>query len=226
MSPARGPRRCCRGSDPIAGPRPQIVVATRNPKKLAELRRYLAGVPARLVSLSAYPRVPPVREDGATFEQNAVKKALLPSRRAPGALVVADDSGLMVDALGGAPGVRSARFAGRRVGGDGANNAKLLRALRRIPPPLRVARFVCVVAVARRGRLLGTVRAECHGTIAPAPRGRTGFGYDPVFIPAGGTRTFAELGPRAKDRLSHRARAMRRARPLIAAALRAARRAA
>lgn len=202
-----------------------LLLATRNPKKLVELRRCLRGVRARYQTLDAYPRVPPVREDGATFEANALKKALTPSRRVPEAVVVAEDSGLVVTALGGAPGVRSARFS---RGGDTANNAKLLRRLRDVPPAGRGAAFVCVVAVAWRGRRVGMVRAECRGTIAGAPRGTTGFGYDPVFIPRGPRgfrRTFAELGPRVKDRLSHRGRALRRARPLIRAALRAARRA-
>ena len=202
---------------------PPLLLATRNPKKLAELRRGLRGVRARCETLDAYPQVPPVREDGATFDANALKKALGPSRRLPDALVVAEDSGLVVTALGGAPGVRSARFS---RGGDAANNRKLLRLLRGVPAARRGAAFVCVVAVAWRGRRLGLARGECRGTIAEAPRGATGFGYDPVFIPRGFRRTFAELGPRVKDRLSHRGFALRRARPLIRAALRAARRAA
>ncbi len=209
---------------------PRLLLATRNPKKLVELRRCLRGVRARYETLDAYPQVPPVREDGATFEANAVKKALGPSRRVPDAVVIAEDSGLVVTALGGAPGVRSARFAAGRSGGahDTANTAKVLRWLRGVPPARRGAAFVCVVAVALRGRVLGTIRGECRGTIAEGPRGRTGFGYDPIFIPRGprgDRRTFAELGPRVKDRLSHRARAMRRARPLIARSLRACRRA-
>lgn len=210
-----------------------VLLATRNPHKLIELRRYLRGIPARLVTLDAYPQVPPVREDGATFEQNAVKKAVLPSRRVP-VLVVAEDSGLVVPALGGAPGVTSARFAApvrrrgvaearRGLSRDAANTAKLLRRLQDAPPARRRAAFVCVVAVARAGHLLGVVRGECRGTIADRPRGTTGFGYDPVFVPAGERRTFAELGPRVKDAISHRARALRRARPLIARSLARAR---
>lgn len=167
-----------------------------------------------------------MREDGATFEQNAIKKAVLPSRRVP-VLVVAEDSGLTVEALGGAPGVRSARFArqrgvaGRGVARDAANNAALLRVLRGVPTLRRRAAFVCVVALAHQGRLLGMARGECWGRIAETARGATGFGYDPLFIPRGFRRTFAQLGPRVKDRLSHRAKALARARPLIARALRA-----
>lgn len=196
--------------------RPFLLLATRNPKKLAELRRYLHGLRARCVTLKAFPQIPAVREDGATFEANAVKKALGPSRRVP-ALVVAEDSGLVVPALGSAPGVRSARFArGRRgVSRDAANNAKLLRLLRGLPLARRRAAFVCVVALAHRGTVLGVMRGECGGAIADHPHGTTGFGYDPVFVPRGFRRTFAELGPRVKDMLSHRARALRRARPLI-----------
>jgi len=198
-----------------------VLLATRNPKKLAELRRHLRGIRVRCVTLDAYPDIPPVREDGATFEANAVKKARAPSRRVP-LLVVAEDSGLVVPVLRGAPGVRSARFArGRRAGDrDAANNAELLRAMRGLPPRRRRAAFVCVVAIAHRGRIVGVVRGECRGSIAPSPRGTSGFGYDPLFIPRGYRRTFAELGPRAKDRLSHRGQALARARPLIARALR------
>lgn len=200
-----------------------LLLATRNAKKLSELRRYLQGIRARLVTLAAYPRVPPVREDGATFEHNAIKKAMGPSRRVP-ALVVAEDSGLVVPALGGAPGVRSSRFSrSRSRDRDAANNAKLLRMMRGIPPARRGARFVCVVAIAHRGRLLGIARGVCRGRIAEHPRGASGFGYDPLFMPHGSRRTFAELGPRVKDALSHRARALARARPLIARSLRAPR---
>lgn len=205
-----------------------LLLATRNPKKLAELRRYLRGIRARSQPLNAYPAIPPVREDGKTFEANAIKKALLPSRRAPEAVVIAEDSGLVVEVLRGAPGVRTARFAraSRGASQDAANNAKLLRVLRRVPPVRRGAAFICVVAIAWRGRIVGLVRGECYGTISEALRGTTGFGYDPLFLPRGFRRTFAELGPRVKDRLSHRARAMRRARPLIETALRSARAAA
>ena len=221
---------------------PALLLATRNPQKLAELRRHLRGVQARYRTLDAYPAIPVVRENGATFEANAIKKALLPSRRVPEAVVIAEDSGLVVDTLHGAPGVRTARFARARRGVDGygkrkpyhrlladrdeANNAKLLRVLRHVPTARRGAAFVCVVALARRGRLLGVVRGECRGVISEQLRGATGFGYDPLFVPRGFRRTFAELGPRAKDRLSHRARAMRRARPLIEKSLRSARAAA
>ena len=196
-----------------------LLLATRNPHKLKELRRALRGLPMQVVTLADFPHLASVCEDGATFEVNAIKKAVVPSRRVS-ELVLAEDSGLVVAALRGAPGVRSARFSRARPGvdRDAANNAKLLRLLRSVPPSRRQAAFVCVIAVASRGHVLGVVRGECRGAITMTPRGRTGFGYDPLFIPRGRRRTFAELGPRVKDRLSHRARALTKARPLIARA--------
>lgn len=150
-------------------------------------------------------------EEGGTFEENAVSKA-----RALHALVggwcLADDSGLAVDALGGAPGVRSARYAGSTDSGearDRANTRKLLDALSSVAAPLRTARFVCVVALVgpRDQRLLA--RGECLGEIIDAPRGHNGFGYDPVFVPAGYAQTMAELPSGEKNRISHRGRALR-----------------
>lgn len=169
----------------------------------------------RVLTLERFPAIPPVREDKPTLRANSVKKAVETSRRTD-LPVLADDSGLKVRALGGGPGVRSARFAGpalRRGSGqaqdDRANIAKLLRLLRRVPPSRRQARFVCVLALARRGRLIRTFEGICRGVVAPRPAGRTGFGYDPVFIPEGLRRTLAQLGPAVKDRLSHRTRAIR-----------------
>ena len=202
---------------------PAVLLATRNSKKLAELRRHLRGLRVPFRTLAESPAIPVVREDQPTFEANAIKKAVLPSRRVED-LVVAEDSGLTVDALDGAPGVRTARFAKSPAAlRDAANNAKLLRLLRGVPDRQRQAAFICVVAIASRGRLVGITRGVCRGRIAHEQRGSTGFGYDPVFIPLRFRRTFAQLGPRVKDRLSHRSRAMRQARPLIVRALRAAR---
>lgn len=199
---------------------PTVVLATRNPKKLKELQRLTRGLYVRWLTLRAFPRLPPVVEDGRTFAANARKKALAVAR-ATGHVAVADDSGLEVDALRGKPGVRSARYAGQRAG-DAANNRKLLRALRRLPAARRGAQFRCCIAVAdSRGRV-ATVEGRVRGRIADRPRGRSGFGYDPLFLIPRYRRTFAELGPRIKDRLSHRARALRKARPLIQRALRAA----
>ena len=188
---------------PRSGAKQSLLLATRNAKKARELRRLLRGSRLRVVTLERFPRIPPVCEDKPTLRENAVKKAVVTSRHT-GLPVLADDSGLEVKALKGAPGVRSARYAGQ----DRANVAKLLRALEDLPPARRRARFVCVLALASEGRLVRTFRGLCEGSIAPAPAGRTGFGYDPVFIPRGRRKTLAELGPRVKDILSHRTRAV------------------
>lgn len=182
-----------------------LLLATRNRRKAREIERLLKEFPIRLVTLDRFPEIPPVKEDQATFRANAVKKAVTTSRHTilP---VLAEDSGLEVRALGGKPGLFSARFAGPAQD-DRANNAKLLRMLRNFPPSRRGARFVCWMALAIGGRLVRTFRGACSGSIALQPAGRTGFGYDPVFIPHGHRRTMAQLGPRLKDRLSHRSRA-------------------
>ena len=171
----------------------------------------------RWLFLDDLPEIPPVIEDGRTFAANARKKALV-TARAFRCVVVADDSGLEVDALGGAPGVRSARYAGARAG-DAKNNRKLLRALAGCPPARRGAQFRCCIAVASPDGRVTTVEGRVRGRIAARLSGRTGFGYDPLFIIPQYGRTLAALGPRIKDRVSHRARALRKARPLILRAL-------
>ena len=193
------------------------VLATRNRYKLRELQRLTRGLSVRWLTLKHFPWIPPVHEDGRTFAANARKKALAVAR-ATGCVSVADDSGLEVGALGGAPGVRSARYAGPGVS-DTANNRKLLRALRGLPPSRRHAQFRCCIAVASSDGHVSTAQGRVRGIIAGRPRGRTGFGYDPLFVIPRYRRTFAELGPRVKDRLSHRAQAIRKARPLILRAL-------
>jgi len=185
-----------------------ILCATRNRHKVRELRRLLAGIPVRLLLLDQFPDIPPVSETGRTFRENAVKKAVSVSRRTI-LLVLAEDSGLEVKALGGRPGVRSARFAGSSQN-DSANNARLLRAMAHVPASKRRARFVCCLALAAGGRLIRTFQAECAGSIAVSPAGRGGFGYDPLFIPQGDRRTMAQLGPAVKNRISHRAKAVRK----------------
>ena len=202
-----------------------LVIATRNRGKCAELAELLQLPGVALRSLRDYPRAPRVVEDGATFAANARKKALVIAH-ATGCLTVGDDSGLLVDALRGSPGVRSARFAGPRAT-DAQNNAKLLRLLREVPPHRRGAAFHCTLAVADPSGWVRTVAGECRGRIIDQPRGRSGFGYDPLFLIARHHRTFAELGRAYKQRLSHRARAARRARLIVARYLasRAARRA-
>ncbi|MBI3318860.1 MAG: RdgB/HAM1 family non-canonical purine NTP pyrophosphatase [Candidatus Omnitrophica bacterium] len=185
-----------------------LLLATRNPKKVHELRRLLKGVPVRFLTLGQFPDIPAVEEDGKTFRSNALKKAMIPSRSTilP---VLAEDSGLEVRALGGAPGVRSARYAGADQD-DAGNVAKLLKVLKKFPRSQRQARFVCSMVLAAGGKPIGIFEGSCAGWISFSARGKTGFGYDPVFIPAGRQKTMADLGPRLKDRLSHRAQAARK----------------
>ncbi|KMV21020.1 non-canonical purine NTP pyrophosphatase [Mycobacterium heckeshornense] len=194
-----------------------LLVASRNRKKLAELRRVLdsAGIAAlKLISLDDVPAFDEIPETGATFEDNALAKAR-GGFAATGLACVADDSGLEVVALNGMPGVLSARWAGVH-GDDAANTALLLAQLRDVPDERRGARFVSACAlVSGSGEVV--VRGEWPGVIAREPRGDGGFGYDPVFVPEGETRTAAQLSPAEKDALSHRGRALR----LLLPALRA-----
>ena len=189
----------------------RVLIATSNSGKL----RDFAGAAAVFgVEVSALPKMamlPAVEEDGATFEANARKKAEAYSRYAPGELVLADDSGLEVDALGGAPGVWSARYAAAAPGensSDQANNAKLLRHLAAVPQERRSARFVCVIAAARDGETVASFRGEAEGQILFEPRGSNGFGYDPLFYVPEVAKTFAEFTAEDKARISHRGRAM------------------
>ena len=186
-----------------------LIVATRNAHKTREIRRIL-GADFAVSDLSAYPEAPETVETGKTFEENAVLKATTASRQLPG-LVVADDSGLEVDALGGAPGIYSARYAGQNAT-DKQNIDKLLAELARIERAKRSARFCCVIAQAREGKLLGTFEGVVEGMIVDSPRGRGGFGFDPVFMPTEFGKTFGQLSPREKDQVSHRARALEKLR--------------
>ncbi len=200
-----------------------LLFASRNPGKLAELGRLVAGLPIRVVSPAEVARpLPDVVEDGATFAENAVKKAVALAR-ASGMHALADDSGLCVDALHGMPGVRSARWSEPEAPGlagearDAANNRKLLRGLEGVPPEIRGAEYRAVLALAAPdGTVLATASGACRGTVAEAPRGTGGFGYDPLFLPeAAPGRTMAELEAGEKDALSHRGRALRELRPIL-----------
>ncbi len=201
-----------------------LVFATRNPGKLVELRQLLPGIEVLSVDEAAHligTRIPEVIEDADTFEGNAIKKAREVSELT-GFPALADDSGLEVDALDGAPGVYSARYAGDHAG-DAANNTKLLAALTGVPPERRTARFRCVLALADvRGSLANetiTAHGVAEGVLLEELRGTGGFGYDPLFLfPALG-QTFAELGVGTKGDLSHRAQAMRAIRPKLLAYL-------
>jgi XTP/dITP diphosphohydrolase len=193
-----------------AEPRRTLIFATRNRGKLAELTSLVAPLGLSVVSVADRPEVPDVEEDGNTFEANATKKARLVAE-ATGLPSLADDSGLVVDALNGEPGVRSARYAGHRAD-DRANNARLLAALEGVPSASRAAHFVCVMALAdphgALGQAVRITRGQCAGQILEAPRGAGGFGYDPLFLVPELGQTFAELAPEQKNEISHRARAM------------------
>ncbi len=191
----------------------RFLLATRNRHKVREFRRIFKKGPVRFVTLDACDGIPAVRETGKTFLANAIKKAVQSSRHTT-LPVIAEDSGFEVKALGGRPGVKSARFAGPAQN-DQANVDKLVRLMKTVPVSKRQARFVCAIAVARAGKLLKTVEESCSGSIAVVPAGKTGFGYDPVFIPRGYSKTNAQLGARVKDSISHRARALRRLAPFI-----------
>lgn len=183
----------------------RVLIATRNSGKVRELAAALAGAGVDAIGLDAVDDNLDVAETGATFEANARLKAETWSRTT-GWTVVADDSGLEVDALGGAPGVRSARFGGPGLG-DHDRVRALLVALGDVGPGRRSARFRCVLAVAKDGVTIATFEGVVEGRIAQAPAGSSGFGYDPVFVPEGANRTFAEMTREEKLALSHRGRA-------------------
>ena len=194
-----------------------LILATRNAHKVAEIRGILGGN-IHLFSQLDFPGAPAVVEDADTFAGNATKKAeglaaWLAANGRRTDYVLADDSGLEVDALGGAPGVHSARFAADDAGGtanssDADNNAKLLRLLQGAPPERRAARFRCVLALAGQDKPTRLFEGHCEGRIARVHAGAGGFGYDPLFVPEGFTQSFAELGEEVKNKISHRARAL------------------
>jgi XTP/dITP diphosphohydrolase len=185
----------------------RLLLATRNPHKTREFSEIL-GEEFVVGDLSADSETPAIEESGSTFAENAILKAVAISKRFPG-LVIADDSGLEVDVLDGAPGIYSARYAGHDAT-DEKNIARLLSELRKHTDERPfIARFRCVLALAREGEVLSTFEGAVKGTIVKPPRGSNGFGYDPVFQPAGLTRSFAELSSAEKNRISHRARAIR-----------------
>ena len=193
----------------------KILIATSNPGKLRDFDGAARRLGIEIVGIPDFSSLPGVIEDGATFEDTARKKAEQYSPYAPGQMVLADDSGLEVDALNGAPGVRSARYAADQPHRaqanteDQRNNARVLRELKDTPAERRTGRFVCVLAAAREGRTLATFRGTAEGIILDAPRGSNGFGYDPLFYFPQIQRTFAELTAEQKARYSHRGAAFR-----------------
>jgi XTP/dITP diphosphohydrolase len=193
----------------------RILIATSNPGKVRDFAGAAAVHGIEIGSIPGFASLPLVVENGLTFEENARKKAEEYSRHAAGEIVVADDSGLEVDALDGAPGVHSARYAADQPHladentDDEANNARLLRELRKVPPEKRTGRFVCVLAAARDGQTLGTFRGTAEGIILDRARGAGGFGYDPLFYFPQIQKTFAELSAEEKAGYSHRGSALR-----------------
>lgn len=191
-----------------------LVIATRNPKKKEEVVRllgYLSHI--KIWSLSDFRHIPAIEEDGESFDENAIKKAVVTAEKT-GMLALADDSGLEVEALDNRPGIYSSRYAGPDAN-DQMNNRKLLEELKGVPLAKRKAQYKCSVAVAEPDGTYKLIRGECFGLIGTAPRGRTGFGYDPLFIIPRFSKTVAELGPRIKDKISHRAKAIHQARRII-----------
>lgn len=193
-----------------------ILIATSNPGKLCDFAGAAAAHNIRVIPVPNFISLPTVAEDGLTFEENARKKAEQYSLAAPGEIVLADDSGLEVDALHGAPGVHSARYAADEPHtaadntDDDANNARVLREMEGVPSERRTGRFVCVVAAARDGRTLAIFRGVAEGRILDHLRGHGGFGYDPMFYFPQIQKTFAELTPEQKAKYSHRGEAFRK----------------
>jgi XTP/dITP diphosphohydrolase len=192
-----------------------VLLATSNPGKLRDFAGAAAPCGVTIATIPNFSSLPQVVEDGTTFEENARKKAESYSLAVPGELVLADDSGLEIAALGGAPGVHSARYAADEPhtaecnSDDEANNSRVLHELKGVTEQKRTARFVCVLAVARDGHALHTFRGTAEGIILDAPRGKNGFGYDPLFYFPQIGKTFAELSAEEKARYSHRGAAFR-----------------
>jgi XTP/dITP diphosphohydrolase len=190
-----------------------IVVATRNKKKLEEIKEILKGFGLCFSSLEDFPDAPYISENGKTFLENAVKKAVKIARFTK-QLTLGEDSGLCIDALGGAPGIYSSRFSGKDKS-DLKNNLKVLRLLEGVPLKKRTAYYVCAVALADESGLVGVAGGRCRGLIGFEMKGSHGFGYDPLFIVPKHKKTFAQLWPAIKHTLSHRCRALKKAMPIV-----------
>lgn len=196
--------------------RKHILVATSNAGKIRDLAGAASHFGIEVAQIPNFASLPLVVEDGQTFESNARKKAEEYSLHVPGEIVIADDSGLEVDALGGAPGVHSARYAADEPHladantDDEANNAKLIREIKRVPAGKRTGRFVCWIAAARDGKTLAVFEGKAEGIIQETPRGSNGFGYDPLFFFPSINKTFAELTAAEKAHYSHRGEAFRK----------------
>lgn len=191
----------------------EVVVTTKNKKKLKEIQEILKGFNLELSSLIDYSKAPRIIENGKTFKDNAVKKAVKIARFSK-KLVLGEDSGLCVNALNGAPGVYSSRFSGKNKS-DIRNNLKLLKLLRGLPLNKRKAHYICAVALADEHGLLGAVEGKCSGVIGFVLKGSRGFGYDPLFVIPRYNKTFAQLGEKIKHGMSHRYHALSKAKKII-----------
>ncbi|MBM3248478.1 MAG: RdgB/HAM1 family non-canonical purine NTP pyrophosphatase [Candidatus Omnitrophica bacterium] len=195
-----------------------LVIATKNKKKLKEIEELLGDLNLRILSLADFPRAPKIIEDGKTFDQNAIKKAATISMYT-GKLTMGEDSGLEVNALKNKPGVYSSRYSGEDAT-DRKNNLKLLRDLKGTPLKRRAARYRCSIAIADKHKLITVVNGSCNGLIGFRSKGSTGFGYDPLFLIPKYNKTFAELGEKIKHTMSHRAKAIKKAKKVMAGFLR------
>ena len=184
----------------------ELVVATKNKGKLREIKELLKDLNLKITSLADYPDVPPIEEDGRSFRENALKKAVTVARHT-GKLTLGEDSGIEVKALGNRPGIHSARFSGDNAT-DRKNNLKLLRSLKNVSSRKRTARYRCLAALAEGDHVIGVVGGQCRGSITTRARGSNGFGYDPYFLIERYGQTFGELDPAVKAKISHRARAL------------------
>lgn len=191
----------------------EIVLATRNAHKVREIQEIFSGLPIQFISLAAFPQAPEVVEDGRSFQENAVKKASQIAA-ALGKICLADDSGIEVDALHGAPGIYSARFSGSNAT-DESNNQKLIKLLEKVPPALRTARYRCVMAAATPDGDVHTEEGVCEGQISLKPSGKNGFGYDPFFYYPPLKKTFGDTSPEIKNKLSHRYYALVKIKPVL-----------
>jgi len=191
----------------------ELIVATKNKKKLLEIKEILKDYPLKITSLADYSYTPRVVENAKTFQENAIKKAVKIAHFMK-KLTLGEDSGLCIEALGGAPGVYSARFSGKDKS-DTKNNLKVLRLMQGLPQNKRKAWYVCAVAIADENGLIGVVEGKCFGVIGFEPKGNSGFGYDPLFVIPKYKKTFAQLGPQIKHKMSHRFRALEKVRKII-----------
>ena len=191
----------------------ELIVATKNKKKLAEIKEILKGLDLKISSLADYPKVPRIIENAKTFKENAIIKAIKIARFSK-KLTLGEDSGLCVNALQGKPGIYSSRFAGKNKN-DLQNNLKLLKLLTGLPLKKRTAYYVCSVALADKQGIIATIEARCGGVIGYEMKGDSGFGYDPLFVIPKYGKTFAQLGEKVKHKMSHRFLALEKAKKII-----------